>query len=63
MKVYFDNAATTPLYPEVVEKITEVLSNTYGNPIHLLTPWGVVQNHLIEYSSEANSKRTKCFTL
>ena len=32
MKVYFDNAATTPLYPEVVEKITEVLSNTYGNP-------------------------------
>lgn len=48
MKVYFDNAATTPLYPEVVEKITEVLSNTYGNPssTHAL---GRTAKSLIEY--------------
>lgn len=32
MKVYFDNAATTALYPEVVEAVTETLKNCYGNP-------------------------------
>jgi cysteine desulfurase len=30
--VYFDNAATTPLRKEVVERITQVLSDTFGNP-------------------------------
>ncbi|MFD2891245.1 cysteine desulfurase family protein [Flavobacterium chuncheonense] len=30
--VYFDNAATTPLRKEVVERMTQVLSNTFGNP-------------------------------
>lgn len=32
MRVYLDNAATTPLDPEVVTAMTEVLSNYYGNP-------------------------------
>ena len=32
MKVYFDNAATTPLRPEVVEVMHQVLKETYGNP-------------------------------
>ncbi len=31
-KVYFDNAATTPLRPEVIEKMTTVLREDYGNP-------------------------------
>lgn len=55
MKVYFDNAATTPLYPEVVEKITEVLSNTYGNPssTHAL---GRAAKSLIEYSRKQIAK-------
>ena len=55
MKVYFDNAATTPLYPEVVEKITEVLSNTYGNPssTHAL---GRGAKSLIEYSRKRIAK-------
>lgn len=55
MKVYFDNAATTPLYPEVVEKITEVLSNTYGNPssTHAL---GRTAKSLIEYSRKQIAK-------
>jgi len=37
-KIYFDNAATTPLYPEVVDRMAEVLRNNYGNPssIHQL---------------------------
>ena len=32
MKLYFDNAATTPLRPEVVRAMTAVLENDYGNP-------------------------------
>ena len=30
--VYLDNAATTPVLPEVVEKMKEVLSASFGNP-------------------------------
>ncbi|MBM3919367.1 MAG: cysteine desulfurase [Sphingomonadales bacterium] len=30
--VYFDNAATTPLHPEVVEAMLEHMRNTHGNP-------------------------------
>lgn len=30
--VYFDNAATTPMRNEVIEAITEVMKNNYGNP-------------------------------
>jgi cysteine desulfurase len=32
MRVYFDNAATTPIAPEVVEVMTDALKNLYGNP-------------------------------
>ena len=31
-KVYFDNAATTPVRDEVVLKVSEVLKNEFGNP-------------------------------
>lgn len=31
-KVYLDNAATTPLHPKVIETITTVMQETYGNP-------------------------------
>ncbi len=30
--VYLDNAATTPMHPEVIETITTVMKETYGNP-------------------------------
>ncbi|SDW78627.1 cysteine desulfurase [Lutibacter oricola] len=30
--IYLDNAATTPILPEVISLITEVMQNTYGNP-------------------------------
>ncbi len=29
--IYLDNAATTALHPEVIEKMTDVLKNNYGN--------------------------------
>ena len=32
MKVYLDNAATTPIDPAVVQCMVDVLSNEYGNP-------------------------------
>lgn len=32
MKVYFDNAATTPLRKEVITAMTEVMSSSFGNP-------------------------------
>ena len=32
MKVYFDNAATTKVRDEVVDEISDVLKNCFGNP-------------------------------
>lgn len=32
MKVYFDNAATTPMSEDVIKNMTELLSSEYGNP-------------------------------
>ena len=32
MKVYFDNAATTPMHPEVVKVIADMMLHNYGNP-------------------------------
>ena len=32
MNVYLDNAATTPVAPEVVEAMVPVLYNNFGNP-------------------------------
>ena len=32
MKVYFDNAATTPIRSEVIELMTQSMTMTFGNP-------------------------------
>jgi cysteine desulfurase len=32
MKVYFDNAATTPMHPEVVKVMADMMMSNYGNP-------------------------------
>lgn len=32
MKIYFDNTATTPLSPEVIESMTDAMHNNFGNP-------------------------------
>lgn len=31
-RIYADHAATSPIHPKVIEKITDVLNNTFGNP-------------------------------
>ena len=30
--IYLDNAATTPLIPSVIDAMTEVMINDFGNP-------------------------------
>ena len=32
MKVYFDNAATTPIRKEIIDSMTRLMSQSYGNP-------------------------------
>ncbi len=32
MHIYLDNAATTPMDPEVAKAMSEVIANCYGNP-------------------------------
>lgn len=32
MSIYFDNAATTPIHPEVVKVMSEMMLNNFGNP-------------------------------
>ena len=32
MKVYFDNAATTPLRKEIIASMTNLMNQSYGNP-------------------------------
>ncbi|MBU3917705.1 aminotransferase class V-fold PLP-dependent enzyme, partial [bacterium] len=46
---YFDNAATTRPYPEVIERVQECLQRDFGNPssVH---PIGVRAKTLIEES-------------
>lgn len=31
-RIYFDNAATTPMLPEVIDVMTEIMMNEFGNP-------------------------------
>ena len=31
-RIYMDHAATTPMHPEVIDVMTEIMRNTYGNP-------------------------------
>lgn len=59
MRVYLDNAATTPIAPEVVEAMIPVLMNEFGNPSssHF---YGRQSKALIENSRRAISKILNC---
>jgi cysteine desulfurase len=59
MRVYLDNAATTPIAPEVVEAMLPVLKETFGNPssTHF---YGRNAKALIETSRRTIAKQLNC---
>ena len=59
MEVYFDNAATTKVIPEVREIVLETMDDEYGNPssMHLK---GVGAEKYIRYAKNVISKQLKC---
>lgn len=56
MNVYFDNAATTRPFDEVVEQLSKFLLNTYGNPssLHRL---GVEAERIVKEAKEIIAKK------
>jgi cysteine desulfurase len=59
MAVYLDNAATTPIAPEVVEAMIPVLTNTFGNPSSTHA-FGREAKALIETSRRSIAKHLNC---
>ncbi len=55
-QVYFDNAATTQLRPEVISRITEVLQNQYGNASSIHS-YGRSSKSLIEQARKTIAKQ------
>ena len=61
MKVYLDNAATTPLAPEVYEAIAPILKSNFGNPSSTHY-FGRNAKALIENSRRSIAKHLNCHT-
>lgn len=59
MEVYFDNAATTKVMPEVREIMLETMDVEYGNPSSLHMK-GVGAEKYIRYAKDVISKQLKC---
>lgn len=55
MKIYLDNAATTPIHPEVFQAMLPVLENQYGNPSSIHA-FGRETRSLIEASRKSVAK-------
>lgn len=61
MNVYLDNAATTPIAPEVVEAMIPVMQMTFGNPSSTHS-YGRTAKALIENSRRSIAKAINCQT-
>lgn len=59
--IYFDNAATTPLLPEVLEIIRKTLVNNYGNPSSIHKD-GIAARSIIEENRRIISTSLNCST-
>lgn len=59
MEIYFDNAATTKVLPEVKDIMMETLDFAYGNPSSLHTK-GVESEKYLKYSKDVISRCLKC---
>jgi cysteine desulfurase len=59
MKVYFDNAATTPLHPQVINRLTDIMTTHFGNPssIH---QFGRHAKNLVESTRKSIAKHLNC---
>ncbi|WP_430400558.1 cysteine desulfurase family protein [Flavobacterium sp.] len=55
-KIYLDNAATTPLYPEVIDAMVSVLQNDFGNPSSTHS-YGRSAKNLLETARKSIAKR------
>lgn len=48
MSIYLDNAATTPMHPEVIKEITQMMQEEYGNPSSTHSHGRVVRTRIEE---------------
>lgn len=55
MRVYLDNAATSPMAPEVIEVMTEVMTDNFGNPSSIHS-YGRDSKAIIENARRSISK-------
>jgi cysteine desulfurase len=54
-KVYLDNAATTSLYPEVIQEMMQILQSDFGNPSSTHS-FGLKSKSIIEFSRKSIAK-------
>ena len=59
MKVYFDNAATTPMRNEVIDLMAQSMSTTYGNPSST-HGFGRTAKSMIETARKSVAKHLNC---
>jgi cysteine desulfurase len=48
MNIYLDNAATTPMHPEVISVMTQMMQEEYGNPSSTHAHGRIVRTHIEE---------------
>src|SRR6478736_4862452 len=58
-KIYFDNAATTQIRTEVIQEITKVMTEDYGNPSSTHS-FGRNAKSLLELSRKSIAKNLNC---
>ena len=59
MEAYFDNAATTAVYPEVRDLMVKLMTEDYGNPSSLHMK-GVDAEKYIKNAASQIAKEIKC---
>ena len=59
MKIYLDNAATTPLDPEVIEEMLPIMKNGFGNPSSIHS-FGRESRSIIEKARKNVARHLNC---
>jgi len=58
-KIYLDNASTTPIHPEVIQEMTKVLTEDFGNPSSTHS-FGRNAKSVLELSRKSIAKHLNC---